>query len=585
MKNARGALALATFAAGLGAAASFTTSARALPLSEEPGRLLYQTYVRAFFDGSAVPDQEGDFAGLAAKVDYLEDLGVGAVLLMPIFASTGDMGYIPRDYERLDTAYGDEAALSALIATLHARDIKVVLDAPFNHISYDSQWFVRGSQKRCLAGDPAYDPADPDHQFCDFFYFAANPCGEEPYRFWHKPWKWSTTDCNAVWFPRPDFDARYHRTDKVYATFFSVMPDLKFYDFADRRWNEPVVAAVERALTKWAALGVDGFRIDAAKHFVEGERRNDDPQEPRNQELLARFLAAARRVNPDVSFLGEIWAEHAEFEPYMTRVPQALDQSLDFPFMSAVRGSVASNYGEELKRVLTHFAARQDVIKPGQRVVFSGNHDVTRLMSEWGDDVAKWRHAHFLTMLTPASPLIYYGEELGMHGKVKRPTDTDPSEWVRTINAFPWHGRDESVGFPGGRRPKADLSDNYRERNLETAEADGGANSAVHLIRALSRVRKEFGVTNATRLVVRNDLYGHVIGWTLVNTDRAGRGKCLTVLTNFGAAATYTVPSQHADETCGTGLRELFVENAQRVAGEATTSYALAPYAKVVLGN
>jgi glycosidase len=122
----------------------------ALPLSKEPDRLMYQVYVRAFFDSPKAPDGEGDFAGLEQKIAYLKDLGVGSVLLMPIFESTGDMGYIPRNYFQPDQAYGDIAQFRSLVVALHRADIKIVLDAPVNHISYDSPWFYRGSQKRCL---------------------------------------------------------------------------------------------------------------------------------------------------------------------------------------------------------------------------------------------------------------------------------------------------------------------------------------------------------------------------------------------------------------------------------------------------
>src|SRR5690606_25715004 len=99
------------------------------------------------FDGSATPDGEGDFAGILAKADYLEELGVDTLLLMPIFYSTGDMGYIPRDYFSLDPAYGDLEDFRDVVSKLHERGFKVILDAPVNHISFDSHWFRRGSQR------------------------------------------------------------------------------------------------------------------------------------------------------------------------------------------------------------------------------------------------------------------------------------------------------------------------------------------------------------------------------------------------------------------------------------------------------
>jgi glycosidase len=552
----------------------------AQPLSEEPSRVIYQVYVRAFFDGSPTPDMEGDFAGLEARIDYLRELGVDTLLLMPVFYSTGDMGYIPRDYQRLDPAYGNEAQLRHFVATMHAAGIKILLDSPVNHISYDSAWFLRGSQRRCDPNDVAYDPADPGNKYCDYFYFSADPCHEAPYRYWHKPWLYDQTDCNAVWFRRPQFDPSYHRPERVYATFFAAMPDLKYWDFAGNRWNQPVVDDVQAFFDHWAEAGVDGFRIDAAKHFVEGATRNDDALEPRNRELLARFLSGVRAVNPDVSFLGEIASGHADFEPYL---PRSLDMVLDFPFMNAVRAAVGGNYGEPFKAVLEHFAARQDVIKPGNRVVFAGNHDFTRMMSEWGDDVEKWRLAHFLTFTQPFVPLLYYGEEIGMHGRVKRPDSSSNEEYVRTVNAFPWTGED-TAGFPGTGTPVAGLADNHAVRNLAEAEAD--PESTLHMIQQLLRIRRDFVVTNATQLFVRQDLYGHVIGWTLAQPiARRDRFHCLSMLVNFHPSDSYTITAAHASPSCESSHEEVFAQNAERRQNGQAVQYTLHPYARVILAD
>jgi glycosidase len=532
--------------AALAALAAF--QARAVPLTQEPGRLIYLVYLRAFWDGSAAPDGEGDFAGLTAKLDYLSELGVGAVLLMPVYASTGGMGYIPRDYLAPERAYGDEAAFTRLVFGLHARGIKVILDSPFNHISWDSPWFLQASAKAC--GD-----------YCDYFYFTPDPGATPPYQYWHKPWDYDRTGVDAVFFQRPRFDPAVHRPERYYATFGQGMPDLRFWSFEDSAWNEPVVQEIERALQHWAALGADAFRIDAAKHFVEGERTNADPVEPRNRALLKRFLATARGAAPDVSFVGEIWADYSQIEPYF---PDALDGAFDFPFMSAVRDSVQNRYGEELKGVLTHLAATQATIPPGRRVVFASNHDVDRLATLFHDDDQAARQAQFLTMLTPFPPMIYYGEELGMHGHLPA-----------TVAAFPWTGA-ANAGFPGGKAPVAGVPDNAARKNLAAARAD--QSSLFNFIKRLSGIRRDFGVTNATRLVVRGDLYGHTLGWTLLQPD----GPCLTVLTNFHPTDTYAIDPKPADPRCQSGRadREVIRENATR---NADGTYALSPFARVVI--
>ncbi len=572
--------------AGMLGALLVMPTAHAAPLSEEPSRVIYQVYVRAFYDGSLTPDGEGDFAGLRAKFSYFRELGVDTLLLMPVFQSTGDMGYIPVDYFALDPAYGNLVEFRAFIQAAHAQGIKVILDTPVNHISDTSHWFRRGSQKRCLPTDPAYNPHDPENRFCDFFYFADDPCSEWPYRNWHKPWLYDRTDCRAVWFQRRDYDPGFHRPQAFYATFFQVMPDLKFWDFTRNDWHYPVVNEIEKFFAFWTATGVDGYRIDAAKHFVEGAGTNANGREPRNLQLLERFLNHARKANPDVSFIAEVWSDHQTIEAFL---PRATDMVLDFPFMEALRDSVRDAYGERLRGVLRHLSARQQQIPPGQRVIFAGNHDVTRMMSEWHDDEARLRMAHFLTLTLPFTPLLYYGEELGMHGRVKRPDQHSDEEYVRTINAFPWDGEDESVGFPGGKKPVAGAPDNYRVRNLERQRSM--ANSTWQLVRRLLAKRKDFAITNATRMYVKENFFGHILGFTLVNppTDKHARFRCRTVVANFDRRQNYTINIEHARPECEhAALDEVLLDNGARepsVDGARSVTYELGPFAKVILGD
>ena len=250
---------------------------------------------------------------------------------------------------------------------------------------------------------------------------------------------------------------------------------LAFWDFTRNAWNQPVVAELERFFGRWTALGVDGFRIDAARHFVEGATSNR-PGEPRNLELLRNFLRQARTTKKGISFVAEAWTDTAEIETYL---PDATDMVLAFPFMHAVREGLDwnDNHANMLRDILRHYAEKQAQIHPGARVVFSGNHDVPRLYTQFAGNFEKIRMAHFLTLLAPQVPLLFYGEEVAMEGKVKRPgpEPADPSseteeerrrrleEYVRTDRAFPWDGSD-TAGFPS--TPAVMLPENRREFNL-----------------------------------------------------------------------------------------------------------------------
>lgn len=550
------------------------------PLSEEPWRVIYQLYVRSFYDGSPIPDGHGDFKGLIYKLPYLKDLGVDTILLMPIFESTGGMGYIPKDYFKLDNNYGHLQDFKDFIYTAKSSGFKIILDTPVNHISDDSYWFKRGSQKNCDPNDIAYNPNDPDNIYCDFFYFSSYPWYEYPYSNWHKPWKYDKTDWSAVWYKKWDFNPVYHRNQYYYATFFQVMPDLKFYDFHTANWNWPVVNTIKYFFKYWASLGVDGFRIDAAKHFVEGTANNANEVEPKNIELLNMFLSNVRSINPAISFIAEIWASHQTIESY---IPQASDMALDFPFMDAIRHAVFNSYGAALRSVLFYFESRQDKIKAGSRILFSGNHDVTRLMSLFNDDEEKFKMAHFLTLTLPFTVLLYYGEELGMHGVVKRPDSSSDEEYVRTINAFSWDNSNYG-GFPSN--PIEGLADNYLTRNLQDQKAN--PSSSWYFIKNLISLRKSFGLTNNSKLYVNQDLYGHVLGYTITNPISINNlnYKCRIIAVNFNQYQSYDVLLKPASHLCSTNnFKIMLSENAKTLNFLPNTGvfYRLNPNARVII--
>jgi len=145
-----------------------------VPLSDEPQRVLYQIYLESFQD-EALGDGCGDFAGLKKRLDYLQKLGVGGILLMPITDSDGQ-GYITQDFFALRKDYGgsadlkkrEEAFVSA-VAAAHKRNIKVFIDLTLNHMSRDSKWFQQSAKR--VAG------------YKDFFVWS-----KTPKRGWRLPW-------------------------------------------------------------------------------------------------------------------------------------------------------------------------------------------------------------------------------------------------------------------------------------------------------------------------------------------------------------------------------------------------------------
>lgn len=542
-----------------------------VPLSEETGRVFYQILVRSFWDGQSPADGTGDLRGIIAKLPYLQELGVDTLLLMPVFASTGDMGYIPLDLFELEGAYGKKSDLLALTQAAHAIGMRIVLDAPVNHVGDGSAWFKRARGRDCQT-NPGVAPE------CKYFYFSQNPGQSSVFSTWHKPWDWDRTTWQSVWQKPGPFNPQQDRDEYYYGTFTGVMPDLAFWDFDKRDWNKPVVDEIHRFFRQWAELGVDGFRIDAARHLVEGEHSNE-PGEKRNLELLRTFLKQLRTVRKGSSFVAEAWTNHDEIESFL---PDATDMALDFPFMFAVREGLdaGDNQAEKLKSVLRRFESKQEVLPIGHRVVFAGNHDVPRLWTYYQGNLDKIRMAHFLALLAPQVPLLFYGEEVGMEGDVKRPKPpADLEEWVRTDRVFPWDGS-ANLGFPAP--PTAPKPTNASQNNLAAMQKD--PQSLLSYVKGLLALRKAFPMTRETKLHVSTSFFGAMTAYTLA-TPQGSSFKCRTVVVNMSGGGPWTVNIQHQGAECANAtLTEARAENAQRAGTSgATVTYTVRGFAKVVL--
>jgi alpha-amylase len=554
-----------------------------IPLSDEPARVVYQVLVRSFWDGSQAGDGSGDLSGLSTKLDYLVDLGVDALMLMPVFKNTGGMGYIPVDLFDIDSAYGTKDDLAALIAAAHARNIRVILDAPVNHIGDSSTWFQRARQKDC-EGDSNASP------YCRFFYFTKDAASTQPFANWHKPWDWDRTTSAQVFQKAWGFDPHRDRNEAYYATFSPQMPDLAFWSFDANAWNTPVIDEMNRFFATWAGMGVDGFRIDAAKHLVEGPTTNAPPSTPKNLELLRGFLANVRNTRAGTSFIAEVYSGTEEIETYL---PDATDMVLDFPYMYAIRDGLdwGGNNADPLRRVLQHYEWTQDRFPRGHRLVFAGNHDVPRLWTHFGGNLDKIRMAHFVALLAPESPSLFYGEEVGMEGtrKPANPQATPPilHDVIATDRAFPWDGDSPAVGFPGGHTPAQLPPDNYRQNNLKAMKGD--PHSLFSYVKNAIALRKSFPITPRTKLHVSTSIYGAMVGYTLVTpADKAGdRTRCRTVVLNLSNGGPWSLPIEHQGSECGGApAREAYSESSTKVGGtDQAPVHAVGPYGKVVVDS
>jgi alpha-amylase len=353
-------------------------------------RTFYEVFVRSFADSDG--DGIGDLSGLTGRLDQLNDgdpatksdLGVTGLWLMPTFPSPSYHGYDVTDYRSVNPDYGSVAEMRALVAAAHARGIAVILDLPLNHTSSRHPWFV------------------------------ASERGTRPYTDWYV---WSDAPLGSGW--QTDGKRFY------YAAFGADLPDLNLVD-------PDVTAEVTADARFWLSdVGVDGFRLDAAKYLIEDGSTTENT--PETHAWWRTFRGTIERTAPGALLLGEVWDTAQMSSSY---VPRDLDMTFDFALAGAYLNAAQSGNGDALGRVL----ARITTLYPasGGFGAFLTNHDQDRVASQIGGDQAKLRVAADLLLTGPGVPFVYYGEEIGMTG-------TKPDERIRT--PMRWVGYSPAAGF------------------------------------------------------------------------------------------------------------------------------------------
>ncbi len=349
---------------------------------EEKTGVYYEIFVRAFADSDG--DGIGDFNGITAKLDYLKELGVDGIWLMPINESSSYHGYDVKDYYNVNPDYGTEADFENLIAEAHKRDIKIIMDLVLNHTGADNAWF-----EDALTG--------VDSEYRNYY-------------------RWTVKDdtldysSNAMslygdsaW--RKVGDAYY------YAIFTNQMPDLNYN-------NEAVREEVKSIAEKYLAMGVDGFRLDAAIHiYGAGEFAQMKDRESANLQWWNEFSAYCESINPNAYIVGEAWEDDNIFAQYAVPFDSKFNFSFQEDMIYAISQEKAETIdGKSLGTSLEEIRAAYDEYDENfLDAVFATNHDQDRLMSQVGT-TEKSRLAANIYLSLPGNPFIYYGEEIGMIG-------------------------------------------------------------------------------------------------------------------------------------------------------------------------
>jgi len=417
-------------------------------VDEQPSTVYYEIFVRSFYDSNG--DGIGDLNGVTAKLDYLKDLGVGGIWLMPINPSPSYHGYDVTDYYGIQQQYGTMEDFKELLDEAHKRDIKVIIDLVINHTSSKHPWF------KAAAADP-----------------------KSPYRDWYtwsKPGETLASDGATGAQP-------WHKSgDGNYlGIFWEGMPDLNF-DHPEVRQEMIKIGQF------WLKQGVDGFRLDAAKHIYEDfkSQGNLPATKEKNQTWWQEFRKGIEEVHPGAYLVGEVWDSTAKIGPFLA---QALDSCFNFDLsktiLSTVNSEKATDIAFNLERIYSFYAKNSD----GKFVdaPFLTNHDMNRTMSEVKGNADHAKMAASILLTLPGNPFLYYGEEIGMLGMKPDEQIREPVIWSAATaggakGQTSWeslvYNKDLKQGVAEQEKDSESLYNHYKKliqwRNDEPALHDGG---------------------------------------------------------------------------------------------------------------
>jgi maltose alpha-D-glucosyltransferase/alpha-amylase len=394
--------------------------------------IIYQLHVKAFADSNN--DGIGDFAGLTSRLDYLQDLGVTALWLLPFYPSPGrDDGYDISDYRRINPDFGTMKDFRRFLSEARRRNLRVITELVVNHTSDQHPWFRRA--RRSKPGSDArnwYVWSDNDQKYAGTRIIFTD-----------------TEKSNWAW----DAEAKayyWHR-------FFSHQPDLNFD-------NPRVLWAVIQVMRKWLDMGVDGFRLDAIPYLCEREGTSNENL-PATHEVIRKIRAALDAHAPGKLLLAEAnqWPEdvsayfgdgdecHMAYHfPLMPRIYMAIAQEDRFPIADILRQT--PNIPDNCQWALflrNHDELTLEMVTDSERDYLWSTYASDRrarinlgirrrLAPLMDNDRRKIELMTALLMSLPGTPIIYYGDEIGMGDNIylgDRNGVRTPMQWTSDRNA------------------------------------------------------------------------------------------------------------------------------------------------------
>ncbi|EKK20463.1 glycosyl hydrolase [Fructilactobacillus florum 2F] len=380
------------------------------PLAKQPAdwwknEIIYEIYCRSFQDSNG--DGIGDLQGIISRLDYLQELGVTALWIAPVYRSPMvDMGYDIAAYQQIDPVYGTMADMDELLEQAQARGIKIIMDMVLNHTSDQHPWFQAALQ-------------DPTSKYRDYYVFQHPANGQVPNN-------WRATFGGSTWEPVPNEPGTYY-----FHTFATEQPDLN--------WENPALRQeLYRIINWWLDKGVAGFRLDAITQLKKDQDwaslpPDDDDglvnveRKGLNRPGLGQFLAelkAATFSKYNAVTIGEAYGVPLEQLEEFVGPGGYFSMIFDFSYLNIdvqdANEWFKKNQWEVSDLAQTMFMSQQEIKKArGYFANVIENHDQNRAVSKFirtedHDNPAAAKALAALYFFLAGIPVIYQGQELGM---------------------------------------------------------------------------------------------------------------------------------------------------------------------------
>ena len=396
-------------------------------------RVWYEIFVYSFADSDN--NGIGDLKGVISKLDYLQELGVNGIWLMPIHPSTSYHKYNVDDYYGIDPSYGTMADFEALIAECNKRDIKVILDLVVNHSGDQNEWFTTACDylRNLQLGDFANSEECP---YLDYYNFVlANEAPGSGY-------------------------SRVSGSMYSYECQFSGdMPDLNLD-------NPKLREDIKNVMKFWLDKGAAGFRVDAAKEFYTGNIS-------KNVEFMSWMQQTVTSIKSDAYMVAEVWDS---FDAVTRYYESGFTSIFNYPFGDDIGKLVKVVNGRGTTATVKSWATALETADkaysgshPGYiDAPFLSNHDVGRIHGFVNGDPLRIKMAAAMNLFMSGSAFIMYGEEIGMAGPNGDQQQQHPS--IRAPMYWSAAGTDDTTTPPpGGIVPKHTCGSLEEQRKDESS--------------------------------------------------------------------------------------------------------------------